>query len=480
VLVEKAAETIYAVLAIPGIVFLVGFIYARPQEFFEQLRTIPLLYVYFALALFGAALDIRLRNLRIRSTPLLPWVALLFGWSVLTVVIRNPSGALAPILGLSICVSLYLLIAHGVQTFRALHIVAGAVLAMVIFICFVGAHQGFTPTGCVVVDPSTQGETTAGRPDGRPCDSIRACYLGEVEPGAEYACEHIGLLGTTSVGGGRVRYRGVLQDPNELALAGGVGLPLAFAFSESRKKTLGRRLVAVLTLALVLLCAVLTGSRGGQIVVLTVLAAYGFKRFGVKGLVLGAALAAPLLLLGGRSGEEASSSTLERLDCWASALSMWRSHPLLGVGLGQFTEHNYMTAHNSYLLALSELGLPGMIIFSIIVYLSAKIPFAVLRDMGNAAVEDGGALAGGSVARPWAMGLIAAFAGLTVGIFFLSFTYHYVLWIYIGLSGALYSAVRAHCQSFKVRFGLADLAVVLTIDVAAIVLVHAYTGSALA
>jgi O-antigen ligase len=468
------------VLALPGIALLVVFIYARPQEFFELLRTIPPLYVSVGLALFGASLDLRLGNTRIRSTPLLPWVALFFVWSAFTVIIRTPSAGLAPISGLAICVALYLLIAHGVQTFRALHVVASAVLAMVLFICFVGVHQGFAATGCIIVDPSTQGETTAGTPDGRPCDSIRSCYLGEVEPGAEYACEHIGLLGTTSVGGGRVRYRGVLQDPNELSLAGGVGLPLAFAFSESRKRTLGRRVVSVLALALVLLCAVLTGSRGGQLVVLTVLGAYGLKRYGAKGLVLGVVLAAPLLLLGGREGEEASSSTLERLDCWASALSIWRSHPILGVGLGQFTEYNYMTAHNSYLLALSELGLPGMVLFSIIVYLAAKIPFVVLRDTGGAPAENGGALAGASAARPWAMGLLAAFAGLAVGVFFLSFTYHYILWIYVGLSGALYSAVRGHHPSFGVRFGLRDLAVVLTMDAAIIVFVHAYTRWVLA
>jgi O-antigen ligase len=462
-------------LAIPGIILLVVFIYARPQEFFERLRTIPLLYVFVGLALFGVTLDIRLRNIRIRSTPLLPWIALLFVWSAFTVIIRNPRDALAHISGLAICVTLYVLIAHGVQTFRGLHMIAGAVLAMVIFICFVGVHQGFSPTGCVVVDQSTRGETTTGTPDGRPCDVIRTCYLGDVEPGAEYACEHIGLLGTTSVGGGRVRYRGVLQDPNELALAGSIGLPLAFAYGESRKKTLGRRMVSVLTFALVLLCAVLTGSRGGQIVFLAVLGAYGLKRFGAKGLVLGAVLGAPLLLLGGRNGAEASSSTLQRLDCWAAALSIWRSHPILGVGLGQFTEHNYMTAHNSYLLALSELGLPGMLVFSIIVYLSAKIPFVILRDMGGTPVGNGGILAGASVARPWAMGLVAAFAGLAVGIFFLSFTYHYVLWIYIGLSGALLSAVRAHHPLFKVRFGLLDLAVVFATDIAIIVFVHAYT-----
>jgi O-antigen ligase len=271
-----------------------------------------------------------------------------------------------------------------------------------------------------------------------------------------------------------VRYLGVLQDPNELSLAGGVGLPVAFALAESRKKTLSRRAVSVITFALVFLCAVLTGSRGGQIVFIAVLAVYVFYRFGAKGLLIGPFVGAPILLLGGRNGEEASSSTLERLDCWASALSIWRSHPIFGVGLGQFTEHNYMTAHNSYLLALAEMGLPGMVLFTIIIYISAKIPFVVLRDVGAPAM-DGGAMVGASIVRPWAVGLIAAFTGFAVGIFFLSFTYHYVLWIYIGLSGALYSAVRTHHGAFKVRFGIRDLAAVVAMDVAVIGFVHIYT-----
>jgi O-antigen ligase len=435
---------------------------------------IPLLYVFFALAMFGVAMDLNLRNVRIRSSPLLPWIAVFFLWSVATVVVHAPGSAIAAITEIAICVALYLLIAHGIQTFRALHVVAGTVLAMVILVCFVGVHQGLAPMGCVIVDQSSQSDTTAGTPDGRPCDSVRACYLGEVEPGAEYACEHIGLLGTTSIGGGRVRYLGVLQDPNELSLAGGVGLPLAFALGARRKKALSGAVVSAVTLALVLLCAIMTGSRGGQLVILGVLGAYGLKRFGAKGLLLGPVVAAPLLLLGGRSGEEASSSTLERLDCWASALSIWRSHPLVGVGLGQFTEYNYMTAHNSYLLALAELGVPGMLLFSIVLYLSAKIPFVVLRDAG--AAPDGGELAGSSIARSWAMALIAAFAGLAIGIFFLSFTYHYVLWIYFGLSGALYSAVRTHHPSFKVRFGMPDLAVVAALDVGIVCFVRAYTG----
>ncbi|HEY4158484.1 MAG TPA: O-antigen ligase family protein, partial [Polyangiaceae bacterium] len=441
-------------LAIPGIIALIIFIYARPQEFFERLRVVPLLYVFFGLAAFGALLDLRVGNAKLRSTPQLPWVMLLFVWASLTVLIRAPQAAFEHILSLSICVALYLLIAQGVQSFRALHLVAGCVLAMVLFVCSVGAQQGFAATGCVVVDEAVRADNASGKPDGRPCVIPRNCYDGDAEPGAEYLCEHIGLFGTTSIGRGRVRYRGVLQDPNELALAGGVGLPLAFAFGQSKKRAYFRSVLAVLALMLVLLCSVLTSSRGGQLVCLVVLAVYFSKRAGLAGVLLGGVLALPVLLLGGRSGEEAASSTLERIDCWSEAIAMWREHPLLGVGLGQFVEHHYMTAHNSYLLALAELGLPGLLLFGIVVYLSAKIPIAVLRRI--ASDESGQFRAGAPLANAWAMALIAAFAGMAVGIFFLSFTYHYVLWIYVGLSGALYSAVRRHDPGFRVRLSGRD------------------------
>ena len=459
--------------AIPGIIALVVFIYARPQEFFERLRVVPLLYLFVGLVLFGIVLDLRVGNSRLRATPQLPWVLLFFVWASFSVLVRAPGSALEHIIALSICVTLFMLLAHGVQSFRALHLVAAAVLAMVLFVCSVGAEQGFAETGCVVVDESVTGDSASGKPDGRACVTPRNCYDGDAEPGADYQCEKIGWFGTTSIGHGRVRYRGVLQDPNELALAGGVGLPLAFAFGQVGKGSFGRRALGVVSFALVLLCAVLTASRGGQLVFLAVLATYFVHRFGVVGLLLGGVLALPLLLLGGRGGEDASSSTLERMDCWAEAISMWRSHPVLGVGLGQFTEHHYMTAHNSYLLALAELGFPGMLLFGAVLYSSAKIPVAALRHLRGAVAPE--IQAGAELIRAWAVALIAAFIGLAVGIFFLSFTYHYVLWIYLGLSGALYSAVRKHDSTFRVRLSGVDLALITLANVAIIVFVFFYT-----
>ena len=138
---------------------------------------------------------------------------------------------------------------------------------------------------------------------------------------------------------------------------------------------------------------------------------------------------------------------------------------MLGVGFGQFGEYHYLTAHNAYLLTLAELGPLGMLLFSIVVYTSAKVPVAVLQRYRDAAAE-------ASVARAWAMALTAAFAGIVVGIFFLSFAYHYVLWIYVGLSGALYSAVRSHDPAFQVRFGFRDLLIVALVDTAMVVFTY--------
>src|ERR1043165_5498016 len=160
--------------AIPGIIALVIFIYARPQEFFEHLRIVPFLYVCFLLAVCGGALDLGVGNVKLRATPQLRFIALFFAWCCFTILIRAPTAAGPPVMGLLICIALYALLAHGVQSFRAVHAVAGAVLAMVLLVCGVGAHQGFAPQGCVVLDDTTPGDTSAAKPDGRPCDTIRS------------------------------------------------------------------------------------------------------------------------------------------------------------------------------------------------------------------------------------------------------------------------------------------------------------------
>lgn len=462
--------------AIPGILLLLVAIYARPQEAFAWLSGVPLLHAAFALAMFGLTLDVRLGITRLRLSPLDPWVLAFLGWATLTTLIRAPGNVPHHAFELAVCATLYFLVAHGVQSFRALAVVSGSVLAMVILVSAVAVEQRFEPTGCIEVDESTPGDTTSGKHDGRPCTTPRDCYLGDAEPGAQYLCEHVGMLGTSSIGKGRVRYRGVLQDPNELALTAAIGMPLAFALGFSRRRKFWASVGLALVFALVAVCTVLTGSRGGQLVFLATLAVPFAHRFGVRGLALGGFLAAPLLLLGGRAGFEASTSTTERADCWAEAISLWRDNPLLGVGLSQFGKYHYLTAHNSYLLALAELGLPGLLVFSGLVYAAGKIPLtAFQRTFTEGAPE---ALPGAvEVVRPWSMGLLAAYAGLVVGIFFLSFAYHYVFWIYLGLSAALANAISRHDSAVSFRLGPRDFVLVGAIAFGIIGVVYLYVRS---
>ena len=445
--------------ALPGTLALICTIYMRPQEIWSELQRLPLLYMFFALAVFGLAVDLRLRVNKFSATPQLPYAVLLFAWSIVATALNAPDAVLRGALEFAVPIALYVVIAHSVHTFRALQVVTGCMLALTILLAVIGSHQGVAPYGCVRVDPEKTGDITIGEPDGRPCRALEDldCYLrGEPEPGADYICEHVGMLGTTSVAG-RVRYRGVLQDPNELALVLGIGLPFAFAFFARRKNPV-RALVAAGTFAAVGVAVYFTQSRGGQLVVASVLGIYALHRWKWKAAaVLG--LMAPValvVLLGGDSGRvDAAASTEERYEAWATGIQMFRDSPLFGVGHGQFVTHHYLTAHNSYVLALAELGLVGMFLWGAALYLTVKIPLVALfrYHRREEAV----------VARTWALALLASLAGLMVGIFFLSFSWHLVFWGYVGLSGAFYSAARTHDPEFTVRMTLRDWGILTVI-----------------
>src|SRR4051812_32451515 len=95
--------------AIPGLLLLVLFIYVRPLEIIEPLRGTPLLYIFFALALFGLVLDLRLRKNRALLTPQFLWVATFAIWCLFTLSIRQPSQLLRGGVDLGICIVFYLL-----------------------------------------------------------------------------------------------------------------------------------------------------------------------------------------------------------------------------------------------------------------------------------------------------------------------------------------------------------------------------------
>jgi hypothetical protein len=444
--------------AIPGMVALVTFIYLRPQEVVTGLQRLPLLYLFVGLALFGLAVDLRLRVSRPEPAPQMPWLIGLWLWGIFTVALAAPGHVISGAIETGIALTLFVIVAHSVQSFRMLQLLAGVLLALAITLASLGVHQGMSRFGCVQLDTSNTSDLNTGTPDGRFCDNSRQCLEEDPEPGAVYMCERVGLLGTTSVGNGRVRYRGVLQDPNELALSISIGLAFALALFD-RKRGARRLLLLVFATGMVLVCVMFTQSRGGQLVFLTVMGTYFIRKYGWKGAVIGAIAALPVLLLAGGGGErsDAEGSTEERMEALMTGLEMFRGSPIWGVGQGQFTDHHFRTAHNAYVLAAAEMGLVGLFLWTSILYISVKIPFTALRRYANNPAA--------RVAASWSVAMLAALLGLYIGSFFLSFTYHYVMWIFLGMSGALYSAVRTHDATFTVRYGALEIAGVLAANV---------------
>jgi O-antigen ligase len=196
------------------------------------------------------------------------------------------------------------------------------------------------------------------------------------------------------------------------------------------------------------------------------LGVYFLRRFGRRGLFAAAFLAIPLLLLGGRSGSKAQSSSEERLECWHEALEMWRSNPFIGVGQGRFTDYHYLTAHNSFLLALAELGPLGLFTWTAVLYVAFKGLIRIQIDFKDRPEA--------ASARTWATALLASLAGLAVSSVFLSVTYHVVVWTFLGLAAGLYGIVRRHAPEWHIKFGLRDLLYIAGIDVALIVFLTVY------
>ena len=425
---------------LPGLIALVTFIYARPFDFIPSLRGQPFLYLFFGLAVFGFLVDLRQGKSKITPPPHWKWVAAFYVWCVFTAAVKGPDSLQKSGLNLTIAVFIYFLIAVGVSSFKAFEALAATILTCTLFISAVCVHQGLQPFQCVAVRP-TESLSSMGRPDGRPCEDAQVCGVDAPDPEATYRCEQAGLFGITSIGNGRVRYVGVLQDPNEASMAVAIGVPLAIAFYQ-RKRTPLRFVVAMLAFLLASITVVMSKSRGGQLVFLAVVAVYFFKRYRMKGLLWAAMAALPVLAMGGRDGSEADSSSLERIENLMVGVQLFARWPLLGVGFGRFTEYHPLTAHNSYVLAPAELGLPGMTIWLSLMFVSFKTVFR------TATLETGPE---GTVARVWGMALLSALVGLSVGIFFLSFNYHYVLWIYTGMTAALAGAVTRHLPTFRIQ-----------------------------
>ncbi|WP_437626531.1 O-antigen ligase family protein [Sorangium sp. So ce1151] len=197
---------------------------------------------------------------------------------------------------------------------------------------------------------------------------------------------------------------------------------------------------------------VMSRSRSGLIVYLAVLGLSFIRRSGALGVIAACFVGPPMLLLGGRSGDEATESSEERAALLREAFEMIRRTRGIGVGAGQFGDESSfgLTAHNSYMLAAAETGLLGMCLFALVLYASLKVPLAIW--LGDVEV--------GPTARRFAPAIFVSLCGALIGIFFLSWAYKDVLYMVLGASAALYGAARAEDGRVSVRVSAREAALV--------------------
>ena len=92
-----------------------------------------------------------------------------------------------------------------------------------------------------------------------------------------------------------------------------------------------------------------------------------------RAVIVAAAIAVPVLVAFTRlaevDAEEASAQG--RVDAWYEGIQLLTEHPVFGVGWGMFSDYNFgLTAHNSVVLAMAELGLVGYTFWLALVGLS--------------------------------------------------------------------------------------------------------------
>ncbi len=194
----------------------------------------------------------------------------------------------------------------------------------------------------------------------------------------------------------------------------------------SRRK--GRRVLTVLAL-LVLLAEFFTLSRGGMLgalVAVGVLAAFGLRSLSrprlILTIVLLVGISAALLVGIWTAVSVRDSSDRGRVDIWNSALEMTRDHPITGVGPGGFgralrsyrdpdlAQDKISSAHNLFLQALAETGIPGLLILLWLIVLGGRAWWLKWQPASHER-------------RLWLEGALAAFAAYGAHSLFDTFTF---------------------------------------------------------
>jgi O-antigen ligase len=276
---------------------------------------------------------------------------------------------------------------------------------------------------------------------------------------------------------GDPRPGGTTGDANSFTISALIGVPVGL-YLISLRRPRWSPLYCIGCTAVTLMAIVLASSRGGFFgLAASALFVVWHTRHRVRNLLVAGAVLLPPLLAFPISplrrmlspGTAEILSTHAHVAAWRAGLRMIVSHPILGVGLGNFKPVmlQYLPkgvamwtpefAHNTYIEFAAELGFPGLFLFLAILYFS-------YRSMGRVAArfKDSDPTLLGRVALSIQAGLV----GFGVSAFFLSAEYIKLFWLLVFLSASVSTLAESqerepetwfwHSVSPRLRFVAAD------------------------
>ncbi len=274
------------------------------------------------------------------------------------------------------------------------------------------------------------------------------------------------FLSVHGVGAGTTSFFG---NAGDFGVAMCVVWPIAGSLLFGEPKKLPRLLLLACFTAF-FLAILLCGSRGAVAgAAATALAAWGInpKRIGGTVMVLFVFLGAYYFLPEANKERmrsalhwEADETSRQRIELWNAGLRMFEDHPILGVGLGNFTP-TYQTVyapdstrnpsawapHSIYIQALSELGLVGSLPLLMLWLLFLRLNARTRHHLQALGLGDRR-----SFEYRLSLGLDLALVGYMVSGAFLTVLYYPHLWFLLGLNAGLHTA----CLRKQPEIGLAQ------------------------
>lgn len=264
--------------------------------------------------------------------------------------------------------------------------------------------------------------------------------------GIQVAHQGVGWSGYDLSEQGRIMYLGFHSDPNDLGLFFLMCLPLMVLLAKQSNWFIGK-LFWLSGAGLTVYGVYLTHSRGALLSIAAVGALMIRRKFGLflagmSGVIgiLG------ITVISSRQIEVGESSAFGRVSSWYEGMQMFIANPVFGVGPGLYTEYNYLTAHNSLVLVLAELGFIGFVVWVAMMGYS----YFMMRRMASTSDEEAVPSGSPEMLRAWrtdkeiASALMYSLVGFFVAAFFLSRSFYPFLYVVLGFVVAHYRQARPH------------------------------------